>query len=86
VGEAVKACAGLRQAGGFGEPVTASHAWEHRYERDAWLDQVPTSGLNRRLPPTVTARLLEETGAAIDRLGGSFVLPYATVVVTVLRP
>lgn len=78
--------AGLRRAGGFGEPTTRSYPWEHRYERDAWLDQVPTSGLSSRLPPGVTARLIEETGTAIDGLGGSFVLPYVTVVLMAPRP
>jgi hypothetical protein len=71
---------------GFGAPRSASYAWEHPYHRDAWLDQVPTSGLISRLPAAVTDRLIEETGAAIDALGGSFVMPYVTVVFTAPRP
>jgi len=80
------AAGGLSRTGGFDEPVTGRHDWEHVYERDAWLDQLPTSGLAGRLPPEVMTRLGEETGAAIDGLGGSFVMPYVTVILTARRP
>ena len=72
---------GLTEAGGFGTPEHWRFDWERTYTRDEWLDQMPTSGALTRLPEDKLAALLEATGEAIDRLGGSFTLPYTTVAV-----
>lgn len=58
---------------------------EEVYTRDEWLDQVPTSGGHSRFPPPELEELLAGIGAVIDRAGGSFVMRYATVVVTAVR-
>jgi SAM-dependent methyltransferase len=76
---------GLAEAGGFGEPDRWRFAWEWTYTRDAWLDQMPTTGVLTTAPPEAVAQVLAEAGAAIDAAGGSFVAQYTTVVLTALR-
>jgi SAM-dependent methyltransferase len=76
---------GLVEAGGFGEPERWRFAWEWTYSRDAWLDQMPTTGVLTTAPPEAVAQVLAEAGAAIDAAGGSFVAQYTTVVLTALR-
>lgn len=80
-----KAADGIRAAGAFGEPEQWRFDWEWTYTRDAWLDQIPTQGAFTRLPPAELAEVLEGVGAAIDAMGGSFTMPYATVVITATR-
>jgi SAM-dependent methyltransferase len=80
-----KAADGIREAGGFGEPEEWRFESERSYTRDEWLDQMPTSGALTRLAPDKLAEVLESTGAAIDAMGGSFTMPYTTVVVTAER-
>ena len=64
---------GLRAAGGFGDPERWRFEWEWTYTRDAWLDQMPTTGVLTTAPPEAVAEVLAESGAAIDAVGGSFV-------------
>ncbi|MGW5448089.1 class I SAM-dependent methyltransferase [Streptomyces asiaticus] len=80
-----KAADGIRAAGAFGEPEQWRFDWEWTYTRDAWLEQIPTQGAFTRLPPAGLAEVLEGVGAAIDAMGGSFTMPYATVVITTTR-
>ncbi|MER8157398.1 class I SAM-dependent methyltransferase [Streptomyces sp. NPDC094472] len=80
-----KAADGMREAGAFGEPEQWRFDWERTYTRDAWLDQIPTQGVFTRLPSEKLAEVLEGVGAAIDAMGGSFTMPYATVVITATR-
>ncbi|WP_445516639.1 class I SAM-dependent methyltransferase [Streptomyces sp. NEAU-174] len=80
-----KAADGIRAAGAFGEPEQWRFDWEWTYTRDAWLEQIPTQGAFTRLPPAGLAEVLEGVGAAIDAMGGSFAMPYATVVITATR-
>ncbi|MEU5976210.1 class I SAM-dependent methyltransferase [Streptomyces sp. NPDC047315] len=75
---------GIRATGAFEEPQQWRHEWEWRYTRDAWLDQLPTQGAFTRLPAPALAAVLEGVGAAVDALGGSFTMRYATVAVTAL--
>jgi SAM-dependent methyltransferase len=76
---------GIRQAGGFAEPVRWRFDWDQPYTRDAWLDFLPTTGGLTRLPPDALADVLAGVGAAIDAIGGSFVLPYTTLAVVAPR-
>ncbi|MEU1944612.1 class I SAM-dependent methyltransferase [Streptomyces sp. NPDC020125] len=80
-----KAADGMRESGAFAEPEQWRFDWERTYTRDAWLDQIPTQGAFTRLPPAKLAEVLEGVGAAIDAMGGSFTMPYATVVITATR-
>ncbi|HEY0696651.1 MAG TPA: class I SAM-dependent methyltransferase, partial [Micromonospora sp.] len=80
-----RASDGIRNAGGFTEPEQWRFDWERTYTRDQWLDQLPTHGGYSQLPPATRTELLDATGAAIDAVGGSFPMSYATVVVTATR-
>jgi SAM-dependent methyltransferase len=76
---------GIRAAGSFDEPEHSRFDWERRYTRAEWLDQLPTTGALTRLSADRLAGVLDEVGAAIDGLGGSFTMPYATVMVSAAR-
>ncbi len=80
-----KAADGMRQAGGFGLPQQWRFDGERTYTRDEWLDAVPTFGGLNLLPPEQLADLLAGIGAAIDAVGGSFTMGYATVVAAAVR-
>ncbi len=75
----------IRRTNGFGEPVLWRFDWERTYSRDEWLNLLPTQGTLATLPPPALAAVLDAVGNAIDRMGGSFSLPYATVAVTAMR-
>jgi SAM-dependent methyltransferase len=81
----VKAADGIRRTGAFSEPENLRFDWERTYTRDEWLDQVPTQGGLNQLPKDVLARVLDHLGAAIDALGGSFTMHYATIGITATR-
>jgi SAM-dependent methyltransferase len=76
---------GIRRAGRFTEPELWRFDWERQYSRDEWLELLPTQGVLAKLPTTELAEVLAAVGAAIDAMGGGFVLPYATVAVTAVR-
>jgi SAM-dependent methyltransferase len=76
---------GIREVGGFSDPEQWRFDWEQSYTRDAWLDQMPTHGALTQLPSDKLAEVLEGVGAAIDAMGGSFTMHYATVAVTAAR-
>ncbi|HTZ25856.1 MAG TPA: class I SAM-dependent methyltransferase [Streptosporangiaceae bacterium] len=76
---------GIRVAGKFSEPEQWQFDWERIYTREEWLDQLPTQGHLNLLPPDKLAQVLDGVGAAIDAMGGSFTMPYATVAVTAKR-
>jgi hypothetical protein len=46
---------------------------------------MPTQRAFTRLPSDKLAKVLDGVGAAIDGMGGSFTMPYATVAVTATR-
>jgi SAM-dependent methyltransferase len=72
-----KAAAAL--PGTFGEPERWRFEWETTYTRDAWLDVVPTQAFSSRLTPAQLSTLLTALGDAIDTIGGTLTVPYATV-------
>ncbi|GAA3584438.1 class I SAM-dependent methyltransferase [Nonomuraea rosea] len=80
-----KVADGIRAGGGFGETEQWRFDWEHPCTRDELLDLLPTQGAFTRLPPDTLAEVLEGVGAAVDAIGGSFTMRYATVVVTAVR-
>ncbi|MEV4801682.1 class I SAM-dependent methyltransferase [Nonomuraea sp. NPDC049421] len=77
-----KASEGIEACGAFHEPERWRDDWERTYTREEWLDALPTFGGHSRLPAEQREELLAGMGAAVDALGGRFVLPYATVTVT----
>jgi SAM-dependent methyltransferase len=80
-----KAADSMRQAGGFAEAEQWRFDWDRDYTRDEWLDQVPTFGGHSQLPPATLQEVLDGMGAAIDKVGGSFTVHYATMAATAVR-
>ncbi len=76
---------GIRKAGGFSDPEQWRLDWEQSYTRDEWLDQMPTTGGLTQLLPDKLAEVLDAAGAAIDAIGGSFTMCYATVAAMATR-
>jgi SAM-dependent methyltransferase len=81
----VNAAEGIRQTGAFGEPEELRFEWDRTYTRDEWLDVIPTQGGLNHLAEDARARFLAHLGAAIDELGGTFTINYATVGITAIR-
>jgi SAM-dependent methyltransferase len=77
-----KARAGLAE---FDDVEERRFDWERVYTRDEWLDQVPTHGGIDRFPPERVHALLAGLGEAIDAVGGSFGMPYASLLLTARR-
>jgi SAM-dependent methyltransferase len=77
--------AGLADCGAFDRAQTRAFAWSKRYDRAGWLEQLTTHSDHRALPPTQRRRLLAAVGEAIDAIGGSFEMPYETVLVGARR-
>lgn len=75
----------IRETGQFREPEQWRFGWEQSYARDQWLALLPTTGGLTRLSPGQLAGILDEVGAAIDALGGSFTMPYTTLATTAFR-
>ncbi|MEQ4303455.1 class I SAM-dependent methyltransferase [Plantactinospora sp. B6F1] len=80
-----RAADGIREAGGFDEPELWRYDWERSYTRDELLGLIPTSGGLTSLPPDWVAEVLAAASAAVDRLGGTVTLPYATWGLTAIR-
>ena len=80
-----KAADGIGKAGAFGDPEQWRFDWDRPYDRDEWLDVVPTFGGHSQFPPATLEELLAGIGRAIDAVGGSFTMRYTAVVVTAAR-
>ena len=76
---------GIGEVGAFGRPERWRFDWEYLYTRDGWLDLVPTAGGHNQFPSGKLEALLREIGGAIDEVGGSFTMRYATVAITAAR-
>ncbi|MEC3918021.1 class I SAM-dependent methyltransferase [Nocardia sp. CDC160] len=80
-----KALNGIRETGSFAEPEQWRFDWQRIYTRDEWLDQIPTHGALTQTPPDTLAAILDGIGTAIDTMGGTLTIDYATMVVTAAR-
>ncbi|WP_308468001.1 class I SAM-dependent methyltransferase [Rathayibacter soli] len=70
---------GIRATNAFSPIERVAFDWEATISRDAWLAQTSTAGGINRLPKDKLEALLAGMGAAIDEVGGEFVLAYTTV-------
>lgn len=75
----------IQQTGLFHESEQWRFDWEQPYTRDQWLDLLPTTGGLTRLQPDQLTEILAAVGQAIDSVGGSFTMQYATLATTALR-
>lgn len=62
-----------------------TYGWTQQYSREEWLDQLGTHSDHIALRPEQRATLLDDVGAAIDRLGGSITLHYETQLISAKR-
>jgi SAM-dependent methyltransferase len=81
----LRAAEGIRQAGGFDEPEIWRYDWERSHGGNDLLDLVSTSGGMTRLPSDVAGEVLRAVGRAVDDLGGSVTVAYATWGLTARR-
>jgi hypothetical protein len=84
-GRADGALADITRAGRFDRPTTAAYAWIKTYDTAAWLEHLDTHSDHRGLPAPRRRRLLAAVGGAVDAVGGSFEMPYVTLLVTARR-
>lgn len=75
----------IAATGMFQSAQLHGYAWEQRYTRDEWLDQLGTHSDHLLLPRDQLAALLDAVGAAIDGLGGSITMHYETELITARR-
>jgi hypothetical protein len=80
-----RAAQGLATAGCFSEPEHWRFDWERSYTTAEWLDAVPTFGGWSRIPDDKQQEILAGMAAAVDGVGGSFTMGYATVAVAASR-
>ena len=81
----LRAAEGIRQAGGFDEPEIWRYDWERSHGRNDLLDLVSTSGGMTRLSSDVVGEVLGAVAEAVDDLGGSVTVAYATWGLTARR-
>lgn len=79
------AITGITDSTAFESVETSSFAWSATYDTAAWLEHLGTHSDHRALEPARRARLFDAVGAAIDSIGGSFEMPYRTVLVSAYR-
>ncbi|ATE56361.1 class I SAM-dependent methyltransferase [Actinosynnema pretiosum] len=80
-----RAVAGVKTTAAFEEPIRLRFPWERVYQRDEWLDLLPTTGLFTRMPRELLARVLDEVGATIDSVGGELTVSYTCETVIARR-
>jgi SAM-dependent methyltransferase len=80
-----RATEGIRSADAFTDPERRQFTWERAYTREEWLELVPTFGGHSRLGGEKLDGLLSGIGAAIEAVGGSFTMEYATVLLLASR-
>jgi SAM-dependent methyltransferase len=76
---------GIAATGAYGLGETARFAWSQRYDTAEWLEQLNTHSDHQALPAPRRERLISAVGEALDSVGGSFEMPYATVLVLARR-
>jgi SAM-dependent methyltransferase len=80
------ATAGIDASARFTAAKLDTFAWSKTHETAGWLELLQTHSDHQTLPPAQRERLLQAVGEAIDSLGGSFELPYETILVSARRP
>jgi SAM-dependent methyltransferase len=75
----------LEESGAFEGGEVRRYHWDQRYSRDEWLDQLPTHSDHAILPSEQLRAVQHDIGETIDRLGGSVLVRFDTMVVTATR-
>jgi SAM-dependent methyltransferase len=80
-----QAADGIREIGRFGEPQQWRFDWQQSYTRDQWLDHLLTTSRLTSLSADERVEVLDCVGATIDKIGGSFTMPYTTLAATAVK-
>ncbi len=80
-----RAADGVRETGLFDEPQQWHLTWTREYERDEWLELLPTTGMLTTVHPERVREVLDVVGAAIDAIGGRFTMEYTTLAMVAVR-
>lgn len=75
----------ITECSAFEAVETSTFVWSESYDTSGWLEQLGTHSDHQALEPARRERLLDAVGAAIDSIGGSFEMPYETVLVSARR-
>jgi len=76
---------GIPGCEGFGEVEISRFAWRKAYDTASWVEHVSTHSDHQTLPAQRRERLLAGVAEAIEQIGGSFELPYETVLLSARR-
>jgi SAM-dependent methyltransferase len=76
---------GIASSERFAPAEVCSFCWSRNYDTAGWLELLQTHSDHHGLPPAQRERLLAAIGEAIDTIGGSFEMPYETVLVRARR-
>jgi SAM-dependent methyltransferase len=79
------AAAAIAATGQFEAAETSTYAWRQTHATAEWLDILRTHSDHQALPIERRERLLAAIGEAIESTGGSFEMPYDTILVTARR-
>lgn len=79
------AVAGLADTAAFWAAETATFPWARTYDTNGWLEFLGTHSDHQALPAGRRRRLFDAVADAIDSIGGSFEMPYETVLVSARR-
>ena len=66
----------IERCGRFGAVDEVDVRWERVYDRDEWLDQLPSHSDHRLMPAAGLDRLLAAIGEVIDDAGGAITMRY----------
>ncbi len=75
----------INQAGSFEGVSGATFPWRKTYDTAQWLEHLDSHSDHRGLSVPRRRRLLAAVGEAIDAVGGSFEMPYETVLISARR-
>ncbi len=75
----------LEESGKFEAVEVLRFPWSKRYSAKTWLEHLTTHSNHQALPALRLRRLLAAVGEAIDGVGGSFEMPYETLLVRAAR-
>lgn len=76
---------GIRECPDLIGPEERRFSWSRTYTRDEWLDQLPTHSDHAAMEPDRLEKVVDAVGEVIDRLGGSFVMEYSTLLLDSTR-
>ena len=80
-----QAADGIRETGQFGEPQHWRYDWQQSYTRDQWLDHLLTTSALTQLSVDQLVEVMDCVGATMDKIGGSFTMPYSTLAATAIK-